>query len=230
MFFRKIQRVAKMLITCLVAFCLEMWNVIEKCDFRFSSLQKIFLWIRSRDYVWSSNRLCFDCSTRVFSKWRTKFNSIFRNDRNLTKRLIKLDENDSSILTDNISSNLMSDISSNLMSCVSSNLTNDISLILTNDISSNLISDILSNSTKTLSVLLDKRFWMTRESMYVNWNLACYTRMSIDELRNENWFCDERSKMKAETMTKFNFSSENKCRLMSIVLLFELIICQKYKW
>jgi hypothetical protein len=87
-----------------------------------------------------------------------------------------------------------------LMSDTSLNLTNDILSNLTNDISSNLISDILSNSTKTLFVLLNKRFWMTKESMYVKWNLNCYTKMSIDELRDENWFCDERFKIKAETM------------------------------
>ncbi len=80
-------------------FCLEMWNVIEKCDFEFFLLQRVFLWIRSRDHAWSSHRLCFDCSTRIFSRWRTKSNSIFWNDRSLTKRLIKLDESDSSNLT-----------------------------------------------------------------------------------------------------------------------------------
>jgi hypothetical protein len=179
MFFRKIRRVAKMLITCLVAFCLEMWDVIERCDFRFFFLQKVFLWIRSRDHAWSSHRLCFDCSTRIFSRWRTKFKSIFWDDRILTKRLIKLDESDSSNVTNNISSNLMSssnltndissnltnDISSNLTNDISSNLTNDISSNLTSDISSNLVSDISSNSTRTLFVFSDKRSWMTRESM-----------------------------------------------------------------
>jgi hypothetical protein len=88
-----------MLVTCFITFCLEMWNVIEKCDFKFFFLQKVFLWIRSRDHVWSFHRLCFDCSTWISSRWRTKFNSIFRNDRILTKRLIKFDESDSSNLT-----------------------------------------------------------------------------------------------------------------------------------
>jgi hypothetical protein len=90
--------VAKMLIIYFVAFCLEMWNVIEKCDFRFF-LAKTFLWIRFRDHAWSSHRLCFDCSTRIFSKWRTRFNSIFRDDKSLTRSLIKFDESDSSNLT-----------------------------------------------------------------------------------------------------------------------------------
>jgi hypothetical protein len=76
-----------------------MWDVIEKCDFRFFLLQKIFLWIRFRDHAWSFHRLCFDCSTRVFSKWWTRSNSIFRDNRDLTKRLIKLEESDSSNLT-----------------------------------------------------------------------------------------------------------------------------------
>ncbi len=167
--------------------------MIEKCDFRFFFLQKISLWIRSRDHAWSSHRLCFDCSTRIFSRWRTRSNSIFRNDKNLTKRFIKLDESDSSNLTNNISSNLMSCISSNLMNDISSNLTNEISLNLTNDtssnltsdISSNLINDISSNFTRTLSVFLSKRSWMT--SLYVMWNLICHTRMSIDEFWDENW-------------------------------------------
>jgi hypothetical protein len=138
-----------------------MWNVIEKCDFRFFFLQKISLWIRSRNHAWSSHRLCFDCSTRIFSKWRTKSNSIFRSDRNLTKRLIKLDESDSSNLTkaihqtwykrsrqtwlDDFSSNLTNDISSNVMSCISSNLMSDISSNLMSDISSNMMNDISSN-------------------------------------------------------------------------------------
>jgi hypothetical protein len=92
-----------------------MWNVIEKCDFRFFLLQKVFLWIRSRDHAWSSHRLCFDCLTRTFSRWRTRSNSIFRNDRDLNeathqirrKRFIKFDESDSSNLIRAISSNLI---------------------------------------------------------------------------------------------------------------------------
>jgi hypothetical protein len=83
-----------------------MWNVIEECDFRFSSLQKVSLWIRSRDHAWSSHRLCFDCPTRIFSRWRTRSNPIFSKWQELDetthqtrrKRLIKLDENDSSNL------------------------------------------------------------------------------------------------------------------------------------
>jgi hypothetical protein len=108
----------------------KMWS--RNAISNFFLLQKVFLWIRSRDHAWSSHRLCFDYSTRVFSKWRTKFNSIFRNDKSLTRRLIKLDESDSSNLTktihqiwyerDDFSSNMTNDISSNLMSCISSNL------------------------------------------------------------------------------------------------------------
>ncbi len=148
---------------------LEMWDVIEKCDFKFSLLQKVFLWICSCDHAWSSHRLCFDCSTRIFSRWRTKLNSIFRSDKSLTRRLIKLDESDSSNLTkaihqtwyershqtwlNHFSSNLTDDISSNLMRYISSNLMNDISSNLMSDISSNfererqfsyfLISDLM---------------------------------------------------------------------------------------
>jgi hypothetical protein len=141
-----------------------MWDVIEKCDFRFSFLQKVFLWIRSRDNAWSSHRLCFDCSTRIFSKWRTKSNLIFRDDKNLTRRLIKFDESDSSNLTkathqtwyewfhqtwlNDFSSNLTDDISSNLMSDISSNLIDDISSNLMSDISSDLMSDISLNFEK----------------------------------------------------------------------------------
>jgi hypothetical protein len=92
-----------------------MWNVIEKCDFRFFLLQKEFLWIRFRDHAWSFHRLCFDCSTRVFSRRRTRFNSIFSKWQKLDetirqirwKRFIKLDENDSSNLIRAISSNLI---------------------------------------------------------------------------------------------------------------------------
>jgi hypothetical protein len=62
---REMRLVAKMLIICFVTFYFEMWNVIEKCDFRFS-FTKIFLWIRFRDHAWSFHRLCFDCLTRVF--------------------------------------------------------------------------------------------------------------------------------------------------------------------
>jgi hypothetical protein len=146
-----------------------MWNVIENCDFRFFLLQKVFLWIRFRDHAWSSHRLCFDCLTRIFSRWRTKFNSIFRSDRDLTKRLIRFDESDSSNLTkathqtwyersrqiwiNDFSSNLTDDISSNVMSCISSNLMSDILSNLMSDISSNfererqslyfLISDLM---------------------------------------------------------------------------------------
>jgi hypothetical protein len=155
-----------MLITCF-AFCFEMWDMIEECDFRFFFLQRVSLWIRSRDHVWSSHRLCFDCSTRVFSRWRTRLNSFFffRNDKNLTRRLIRLDESDSSNLTrathqtwyershqiwlDGFSSNLTDDISSNLMSCISSNLMNDISSNLMSCISSNLMNDISSNLMTT---------------------------------------------------------------------------------
>jgi hypothetical protein len=128
-----------------------------KCDremrFQIFFLQKVFLWIRSRDHVWSFHHLCFDCSTRFFSKWRTRLNSIFRSDKNLTKRLIKFDENDSLNLTkathqtryersyqtwlDDFSSNLTDDISSNLTSCISSNLMSDILSNLMSDISSN---------------------------------------------------------------------------------------------
>ncbi len=127
-----------------------MWNVIEKCDFKFFFLQKIFLWIRFRDHAWLFHRLCFDCSTQVFSKWRTKSKSIFRNDKNLTRRFIKFDESDSSNLTkathqtwyersrqtwlNDFSSNSTDDISSNMMKCISSNLINDISSNLINDI------------------------------------------------------------------------------------------------
>jgi hypothetical protein len=138
-----------------------MWDVIKKCDFRFFLLQRIFLWIRFRDHAWSFHCLCFNCATRIFSKWRTRFNSIFRSDKDLTKRLIKLDESDSSNLTkathqtwyersrqtwlDDFSSNLTDDISSNVMSCISSNLMSDISSNLMSDISSNMMSDISSN-------------------------------------------------------------------------------------
>ncbi len=116
----------------------EMWSKNMISDFSF--LQKIFLWIHFCDHAWSFHHLCFDCSIRVFSKWRTKSNSIFRNDKNLTRRLIKLDENDSSNLTKAIhqtwyergdfSSNLTDDISLNLMNCISLNLMSDILLNL----------------------------------------------------------------------------------------------------
>jgi hypothetical protein len=90
----------------------EMWS--RNAISNFFLLQKIFLWIRSRDHAWSFSRLCFDCSTRVFSRWRTRSNSIFSKWQKLDetthqirrKRLIKLDENDSSNLIRAISSNL----------------------------------------------------------------------------------------------------------------------------
>ncbi len=83
----------------------------------------------------------------------------FRDDKDLTRRLIRLDESDSSNLTkaahqtwlDDFSSNLTDDISSNLMSCISSNLKNDISSNLMSCISSNLMSGISSNLMSCIS-------------------------------------------------------------------------------
>jgi uncharacterized protein (DUF2267 family) len=166
-----------MLVTCF-AFCLEMWDVIERCDFRFFLLQKYFcefVFVIMLDHlivyvstVWLEFFRDDECFTRATHQTRRK-------------RLIKFDTSDvSSDLKNRISSNLMSrissnltdDISSNLTSDISSNLTNDISSNLTSDISSNLISDISSNLTRTLSVFSDKRSEMTRESI-------CRVRLSL---------------------------------------------------
>jgi hypothetical protein len=131
-----------MLIICFAS-CFEMWNVIEKCDFSFLLLQRVFLWICFRDHVWSFHRLCFDCSTRVFSRWKKLDKATHQTRR---KRFIKFDENDSSnliraifhqIWLDDFLSNLTDDISSNVINCISSNLINDISSDLMSDISSN---------------------------------------------------------------------------------------------
>ncbi len=144
---REMRFIAKMLVTCFVASCLEMWNVIEKCDFRFFLLQKYlceFVLVIMLDHlivyistVWFEFFRDDECFTRTTHQTRRK-------------RLIKLD-------TSSISSDLMNSISSNLMNWISSNLTSDSS--------SNLISDISSNSMRTLFVFLEERFWMTRESM-----------------------------------------------------------------
>ncbi len=119
-------------------FCILFRNV--KCDremrFQIFLLAEVFLWIRFRDHVWSSHYLCFDCLTRVFSRW-LMFDK---------KNSSNLDESDLSNMSV-ISSNLIRDVSSNLRKCISSNLINNISSnlmtishqILTNDISSNLM-------------------------------------------------------------------------------------------
>ncbi len=180
--------VAKMLVTWFVASCLEMWDVIEECDFRFSSCRNISV----NSFSWSCliiSSPMFDCLARIFPRWRMLWRGrLIRHDgsgsSNLTGAAHQTwyERGDfSSNVTDDASSNLMSCISSNLMGGISSNLmggtssnltgdissnlTGDISSNLTGDISSNLISDTSSNSTGTLSVSLDKRSWMTRESM-----------------------------------------------------------------
>jgi hypothetical protein len=166
----------KMLITCFAS-CFEIWNMIEKYDFRFFFLQRLFLWIRSRDHAWSFHCLCFDCSTRIFSKWWTRSNSIFESDKNLTKRLIKLDENDSLNLTkatyqilyerffiiwlNDFSSNLTNDISSNVMNCILLNLMSNIS--------SNLMSDISSNFEK------EKQFFYFLINDFIHWQMIWRT-------------------------------------------------------
>jgi hypothetical protein len=91
-----------------------------KCDrnmrFQIFFLAEIFLWNRSRDHAWSFHRLCFDCLTRVFSRW------LMLNENDSSN----LDENDSLNMND-ISLILISDVSSNLTKCISSNLINNIS-------------------------------------------------------------------------------------------------------
>jgi uncharacterized protein (DUF2267 family) len=142
--------VAKMLVTWFVASCLEMWNVIEKCDFRFFLCRNISV----NSFSWSCliiSSSMFDCLSRIFSRWRVLWR----------ERLIRHDERDSSNLTkathqtwyerDDFSSNVTDDVSSNLMSCISSNLMSDISSNLMSDISSNLMSDISSNLTNDIS-------------------------------------------------------------------------------
>ncbi len=98
-------------------FCVLSRNV--RCDremrLQIFSFAEISLWICSRDHAWSSHRLCFDCLTRIFSRWLM-----------LDESSSDLDENDSSNMSD-ISSNLISDVSSNLTRCISSKLINNIS-------------------------------------------------------------------------------------------------------
>jgi hypothetical protein len=136
-------------------FCVLSWNV--RCDremrFQIFSFAKVFLWIRSRDHAWSSHRLCFDCLTRVFSRW------------------LMLDKNDSSDFDESDSSN-MNVISSNLINDVSSNF-DERYLIKLDDISSNLMTISHQTRRKFRLFLSDERFWTTNESLWVRFNLLC---------------------------------------------------------
>jgi hypothetical protein len=108
-FLRMIKNVLSQNTTCCEnvnnVFCYVLFRNV-KCDRKMRF--QIFFFAESisvnsfRDHAWSFHRLCFNCSTRIFLRWQTKFNSIFRNERNLTKRLIKLDESDSLNLTKTI--------------------------------------------------------------------------------------------------------------------------------
>ncbi len=139
----------------------EMWSKNAISDFFLQRYFCEFVFVIMLDHlivyvltVWLEFFRDDECSTRTTHQTQRK-------------RLIKLDTSDiSSDLKNRISSNLMSRISSNLTNVILSNLTSDILSNLTNDISLNLINDISSKSTKTLSVLSDKRSWMTRESMW----------------------------------------------------------------
>jgi hypothetical protein len=101
-----------MLITLFVAFCLEMWDVIEKCDFKFSFCKSIsvnsFSWscliISSSDFFDRLvSSLANDACSFLIIEWRMFVldlsSDVYDETSDLTKHFIKFDENDSSNLT-----------------------------------------------------------------------------------------------------------------------------------